>query len=1176
MTRRAASLLLALTTFASVVVYLSEPPRTRAGSSTQGQPIVYLNGTGGQQSTGSDGIKVALNRSSQAGSDEIWFAGTTQYCCSAASPMLNIGGQLYGEAGPASGSTSWSSMTFSNFTGSAKRSSETQTLGSGSVQMTYTAVRNSRTYRLIRDVSYTYPNDYFTNTFTVEIPDGNTEQVKFYFGGDTAPGGSDSGYGIMLTAPVRTVISLNTGTSIQLGYREVPGSKPFDGATSQSYSAPYTTVQSGGNIGYVVNASNHDAGLMVQWNFGSTPGTYSAAMEMFANKQSTRLVGSFSSATVAAGTSVNLDLSLVNTVLSSRSSLGYTVTLPAGMTVASTPTNACGGTVTATAGSRTIQISGASVASAQSCLLQVPVVAAIPGTFALSASSVAIPSGSNVVNGMSSVSVEATGPDEAPSSFTDSTVEPAIRSTAYVGGIRANGYPAPTYAVTEGALPAGLTLDAITGEITGTPTTAGAYSFTVTATNRAGSTSRTFTGQVYAAQTTPTWSDDTIGAMYSGDEFSDQVSAAGAPDPEYSVSAGTLPAGLTLNSLTGEITGTPTTAGAYTFTIRAANSAGAVTKQFAGTVINGNIPRWTDSTVGAMTSRTAFTDGVAASGNPAPTYAITAGVLPAGLSLNTSTGAITGTPTTHGAYDFTVTATNTAGTVSQRFTGTVADGRTAPSAPAITGITSTTTSMTVDFTLGSDGGDAVTDVQYSLDGGTWTSLSPATTVSPLTITGLQPGTTYEVRLRAVNSKGNGAASGAESERTPALPQFTDATLGSMTSRTAFADGIAASGDSAVTYSISAGTLPAGLSLNTATGAITGTPSTHGPYDFTVTATSNEGSTSLRLTGTIQDGRTAPDAPTITSSSTTRSSVVIDFTLGSDGGDAVTDVQYSLDGTTWVSVNPSTTTSPMTITGLQAGTSYSIRLRAVNSKGVSRASAALIARTQDAPATTPSPTSTTLAVSGTGASAAGAARRIVPTATQRLAATPSRPNNRVLSLPGSSVMIDDKGSQRVVNWTATDSTSWTLRTGPFAIKLTPSSLGLKGKKKRGDKIALDLNQEAVANGEGFMEESEVYIWLFSTPRKLATVKVNADGSFTKGFVIPPDVKPGEHTLQISGITPDGEVRRVSAAIVVDAGADLPQSGGDGLTPLIRAAILIFIGVLLTARRRLQVGAGKLTR
>ena len=83
----------------------------------------------------------------------------------------------------------------------------------------------------------------------------------------------------------------------------------------------------------------------------------------------------------------------------------------------------------------------------------------------------------------------------------------------------------------------------------------------------------------------------------------------------------------------------------------------------APTSISGTIP---PLTVGAAASTT-----LVGNGNPAPTYAVTAGTLPAGLTLNTTTGVISGTPTTAGAYSFTVTATNSAGSFSRIFSGTV-------------------------------------------------------------------------------------------------------------------------------------------------------------------------------------------------------------------------------------------------------------------------------------------------------------------------------------------------------------------------------------------------------------------------------------------------------------------------------------------------------------------------
>jgi hypothetical protein len=53
-------------------------------------------------------------------------------------------------------------------------------------------------------------------------------------------------------------------------------------------------------------------------------------------------------------------------------------------------------------------------------------------------------------------------------------------------------------------------------------------------------------------------------------------------------------------------------------------------------------------------------------------YSVSSGSLPAGLSLNSGSGAVTGTPSAGGTYNFTITATNSYGSVSQAFTFTVA------------------------------------------------------------------------------------------------------------------------------------------------------------------------------------------------------------------------------------------------------------------------------------------------------------------------------------------------------------------------------------------------------------------------------------------------------------------------------------------------------------------------
>jgi len=85
---------------------------------------------------------------------------------------------------------------------------------------------------------------------------------------------------------------------------------------------------------------------------------------------------------------------------------------------------------------------------------------------------------------------------------------------------------------------------------------------------------------------------------------------------------------------------------------------------------------------------------------------------------------------------------------------------TTPSAPVITGVTAGNGTLSVAFTApASDGGAAISNYKVSSDNGsTFTAVSPAATTSPIVISGLTNGTAYTVRILAVNSAGDGAAS----------------------------------------------------------------------------------------------------------------------------------------------------------------------------------------------------------------------------------------------------------------------------------------------------------------------------------------------------------------------------------------------------------------------------------
>jgi LPXTG-motif cell wall-anchored protein len=109
--------------------------------------------------------------------------------------------------------------------------------------------------------------------------------------------------------------------------------------------------------------------------------------------------------------------------------------------------------------------------------------------------------------------------------------------------------------------------------------------------------------------------------------------------------------------------------------------------------------------------------------------------------------------------------------------------------------------------------------------------------------------------------------------------------------------------------------------------------------------------------------TVPVAPTITSVLGTNGSLTVTFASGADGGSPITNYKYSIDGTTYIALNPVTTSSPFIISGLTNATTYSVTIKAVNVYGDSLNSNT-VNGTPIAPAAIVEPTTTTVAVTTT--------------------------------------------------------------------------------------------------------------------------------------------------------------------------------------------------------------------
>jgi len=355
---------------------------------------------------------------------------------------------------------------------------------------------------------------------------------------------------------------------------------------------------------------------------------------------------------------------------------------------------------------------------------------------------------------------------------------------------------------------------------------------------RAAATSPAVRITVSGGEAPPTITTTTLPGGQTGASYYQTLTKTGGSGT-WSLLSGSLPAGLALKSVSGVISGTPTKAGTAGFKVAFTSSAGPATAKSLSIVVATG-PVITTTSLPAGSRGTAYSATLTKTGKTG-TWSLSGGALPDGITLDATTGALTGTPTEDGTFPVTFTFTETAGglTASKAFNLVIAD----PPDPVITtnslpeGVVSQAYGPVALQKTGNTGTWAVTS--GALPNGMTLSSAGVLSGTPTASGNFFPTVTFTEANGTNDSQSlvlHVSAQGAPVLGPPSLAdgQVGDPYTAQLTASVALGS-----------WSVIWGALPPGLTLNSS-GEISGTPTTAGDYEFIVQYTSLFGTNSKPL------------------------------------------------------------------------------------------------------------------------------------------------------------------------------------------------------------------------------------------------------------------------------------------------------------------------------------------